>query len=68
MDFNFSFFFLFVVFGSNFDFIFKCKSIDDMVLFLDGKGFLNMEFFIIVMYFCVDFGYNLGILFSYSVF
>lgn len=56
-----------VVFGGNYDFVFKCKIIDDMVLLLDGKGILSMRYFIIVMFVWVDFNYKLGILFSYSV-
>lgn len=67
MDPNFSFLSLSAVLGSNFDLIFKRKSIDDMVLLSDGKGLPNMESFTIAMYLRADSGYNLGTLFSYSV-
>ena len=64
---NIRFVSLSAVLGSNFDLIFKRKSIDDMVLLSDGKGLPNMESFTIAMYLRADSRYNSGTLFSYSV-
>lgn len=39
-----------------------------MVFLLDGKSIFSMRLFIIVFFVCVDLRFQLGILFSYSVF
>ena len=64
---NIRFLTLSAVLGSDFDLIFKRKSIDDMILLTDGKGLPNMESFTIALYLRADSRYNSGTLFSYSV-
>lgn len=55
------------VLGSNFDLIFKRKSIDDMVLLSDGKNIPNMIFFTIALFVRADSRYKSGTLITYSV-
>ena len=55
------------VLGSDFDLIFKRKSVDDRILLSDGKGLPNLDSFTIALYLRADSRYNSGTLFSYSV-
>lgn len=60
-------YFIFIVFGSNFDLVFKGNFRNNMVFFMDKDRVFSMFCIIIVMFVWVDFKFKLGILFGYSV-
>lgn len=56
-----------VVFGDNFDILFNCKLLIDVVIVVDEGNKLNLVSIIIVFWLNVDENYCNGIFFSYYV-